>query len=120
MPFWRTLQNGFLECQGERPMLRAKMVNLKRKQLAQQLMGQLSSLIVLDSDFTATGCRLEEHLPLVTECAELIGMDDDVLSEKVRRKQGRYLKAVQKFKETEAERKARGLPMRKPQEGGAA
>ena len=120
MPFWKSVQDGFFGSQGEQPMLRAKMVNAKRKQIAQQLMGQLTSLIVLDGEEFAAELEFEKQLPLVTESAELIGMNDKVLSEKVRRKQGKYLKAIEKFKNTEAERKTLGLPQRTPHEGGAA
>jgi hypothetical protein len=120
MPFWKSVQDGFWGSQGEQPMLRAKMVNVKRKQIAQQLMGQLTSLIALDSEEFAPELELEQQLPLVAKSAALIGMDDGVLSEKVRRKQGQYLKAVEKFKNTEAQRKKLGLPQRMPREGGAA
>ncbi len=119
MPFWLTVQNGFLRGQDERPMLRAKMVNVKRKQLAQQLMGQLTSLISIDTKQRMPCIRLAEHLDVVTECAELLGMNDDDVTHRVRRKQGKYLKAVEKFQEVEEERKMLGLPMRDPLQGGA-
>jgi len=121
MPFWKTVQNGFLGGQEEQPMLRAKMVNVKRKQISQQLMGQLTSLIALDCKVPAPKLELEHQLPLVVKSAELIGMDDKALSEKVRRKQGKYLKAIEKFEEAETLRKELGLPQRLPgTEGGAA
>jgi hypothetical protein len=120
MPFWQTVQNGFLGGQDEQPMLRAKMVEVKRKQIAQQLIGQLTSMIVLDSEEFAPDLEIEHQLPLVLKSAELIGMDDEALSEKVRCKQGKYLKAIEKFKSTELQRKKLGLPRRTPrQEGGA-
>ena len=120
MPFWQTVQNGFLGGQEEQPMLRAKIVNVKQKQIAQQLMGQLTSLIALRSEEFAPELELEQQLPLVMKSAALIGMDDDALSEKVRRKQGKYLKAVEKFKSTETQRKKLGLPRSAPRtEGGA-
>jgi hypothetical protein len=120
MPFWKTVQNGFLGGQDEHPMLRAKMVDVKRKQLAQQLIGQLTSLIVINSHQRNPLVRLEDHLPVVTQCAKLLDLSDDELTAKVGRKQGRYLKAVEKFKEIEEAREQLGLPTRKPQEGGAA
>lgn len=106
MLFWKTIQDGFLGGQEEQPMLRAKMVNVKRKQISQQLMGQLTSLIALESEEFAPELEIEHQLPLVLKSAELIGMDDDSLSEKVRRKQGKYLKDVEKFKNAETQRKS--------------
>jgi hypothetical protein len=110
LPFWVTVQNGFLGGQEEQPMLRAKMVNVKREQLSQQLMGQLTSLISIDNHDIEPRLKIEEQLPIVTRSAALIGMNDDALSEKVKRKKGKYLKAVKKFKDTEEDRKALDLP----------
>jgi hypothetical protein len=112
LPFWVTVQNGFLGGQEEQPVLRAKMVNVKREQLSQQLMGQLTSLIAIDNQDAQPKLKIEQQLPTVTRSAALIGMNDDGLSEKVRRKKAKYLKAVKKFKETEEDRKSLDLPRR--------
>jgi hypothetical protein len=110
LPFWKTVQDGFLGGQCGTPLIRAKAVNVKKKQLAQQMLGQLTSLIAIDSEEFAPELELEQQLPLLTKSAALIGMDDDVFSEKVRQKQGKYLKAVAKFKNAETARKHLGLP----------
>jgi hypothetical protein len=120
MPFWKSVQDGFFESQGEQPMLRAKMVNVKEKQIAQQLIGQLTSLIALNSDEFAPELEIEQQLPLVLKSAKLVGMDDETLSERVRRKQGKYIKAAEHFEKTEIQRKQLGLPQRTPHEGGVA
>jgi hypothetical protein len=118
LPFWVTVQNGFLGGQEEQPVLRAKMVNVKREQLSQQLMGQLTSLISIDNHDIEPKLKVEEQLPVVTRSAALIGMNDDGLSEKVRRKKGKYLKAIKKFKEIEEDRKALDLPRRNLRDAG--
>lgn len=110
LPFWKTVQEGFLGGQCGTPLIRAKAVNVKKKQLAQQMLGQFTSLIAIDSEEFAPNIELEQQLPLVQKSAALLGMDDDVLSEKVRRKQGKYLKAIEKFKNAEKQRKQLGLP----------
>ncbi len=93
------------------PLIRAKAVNVKKKQLAQQMLGQLTSLIAVDSEEFAPQLELEKQLPILTQCAALVGMDDGVLSEKVRRKQGKYLKSIEKFKSAEWQRRVKGLPL---------
>jgi len=110
LAFWKTVQEGFLGGQCGHPLIRAKAVNVKKKQLAQQLMGQLTSLIVIDTDEFAPQLQLEEKLALVTQSAELLGIDNAALSERVRRKQGKYLKAIEKFRDAEMLRARVGLP----------
>jgi len=110
LPFWKTVQEGFLGGQCGTPLIRAKAVNVKKKQLAHQMLGQLTSLIAIDSEEFAPELVMEHQLPLLTKSAALVGMDDAVLSEKVRRKQGKYLKAIEKFMNAESMRKSAGLP----------
>jgi hypothetical protein len=110
LPFWKTVQDNFLGNQHATPLVRAKAVNVKRKQLAQQLMGQFTSLIAIGTDNMAPCVRLEDHLAVVTDSAQMLGLDDYALSQRVRRKQGKYLKAIEKFKTAEEERKKLGLP----------
>jgi hypothetical protein len=113
LPFWKTIQDNFLGNQPAAPLIRAKAVNVKRKQLAQQLMGQFTSLIAIGTENMAPCVRLEDHLAVVTESAEMLGLDDYDLSHRVRRKQGKYLKAKEKFKTAEEQRKQLGLPHKK-------
>lgn len=81
----------------------------------------IDELDALDSEEFAPKLEVEHQLPLVLKSAELIGVDNDALSEKVRRKQGKFLKATEHFKSTEIQRKNLGLPQRHPRtEGGAA
>jgi len=121
LPFWTTVQEGFYGGQCGHPLIRAKAVNVKKKQLAQQLMGQLTSLIVLDTDEYAPQLEVEKQASVLNASAALIGMDDAVLSERVRLKQGRYLRAVEKYKAAELQREKLGLPqLMSSKEGGAA
>jgi len=113
LPFWKTTQDGFMGEQCAHPLIRAKAVNIKKKQLAQQLVGQLTSLIVVESKNFAPKIELEQQMPLLERCAKLLDLDDDALSERVRRKQGKYLRAVEKFDDAEAQRKILGLPVMK-------
>jgi hypothetical protein len=120
LPFWKTVQDGFFGSQDACPLIRAKAINIKKKQLAQQLLGQLTSLMVIDTDEFAPQVKLAETQSVVTESAKLLGIDDKELSERVRQKQGRYLKAIEKFREAEKQRKALGLPTRTAEKGEAA
>jgi hypothetical protein len=110
LPFWKTVQEQYLGGQCGYPAIRAKIVNVKKKQLAQQMLGQLTSILALDCESKHPCLRLNEQLDKVTESAELIKMDDDLLSERVRLKQGKYLRALENFDLAEAQRAAAGLP----------
>jgi len=112
LPFWSTVQNGFLGSQPAHPLIRAKMVNVKRVQLAQQFLGQFTSLIAIDSEELEPQVSLEDKTPLLKESAVLIGMDDQKLSERVRRKLAKYVHEIQKFKDAEARRKTLNLPQK--------
>jgi len=113
LPFWRTVQEQFLGGQCGHPAIRAKIVNVKKKQLAQQMLGQLTSIIALENDSAYPCLRLDEQLEKVTESAELIKMDDDLLSERVRLKQAKHLRALENFEMAQAQRAAAGLPQTK-------
>ena len=110
LPFWQTAQENFLGGQCGHPLIRATAVNTKKKQLAQQLIGQLTSLIVIDTDEFAPRVEVQKQNSVLEQSAALLGLDDDGLSERVRRKQGKYLRSVEKFTNAEARRKALGLP----------
>jgi hypothetical protein len=110
LPFWKTIQENFLGGQHEHGLVRAKAVNVKRKQLSQQMMGQFTSLIAIGTENMAPCVRLEDHLAVVTDSAQLLGMDDYELTHRVRMKKGRYLKLQEKFDEAEAKRREYGLP----------
>jgi len=111
LPFWNVVQEGFLGGQLGAPMIRAKVVNVKKKQLSQQMLGQFTSLLAIDNEHLIPDLCLEKKLDVVKESAELIGMTDSVLSERVRRKHAKYMKAKQKFKDAEEWRKQNGLPI---------
>ena len=110
LPFWTTVQEGFMGGQCAHPLIRAKAVNIKKKQLAQQLIGQLTSLIVVESQKFGPKVELEQQMPLLERCAKLMDLDDDALSERVRRKQGKYLRAIENFTDAERQRKVLGFP----------
>jgi len=113
LSFWKTIQDQFLGGQAGHPAIRAKIVNIKKRQLAQQMLGQLTSIIAIDSDSAHPCVRLEEQLEKVTESAELIKMDDDLLSERVRLKQAKHIRALENFDMAQAQRAFRGLPQAK-------
>jgi len=58
--------------------------------------------------------RLEDNLALVTSGAKLIGMNDAVLSERVRLKMSKKIKITEKFEMAQAIRNSQGLPAAKP------
>jgi len=113
LPFWKTVQEQFLGGQCGHPAIRAKIVNIKKRQLAQQMLGQLTSIIAIDCDCAYPCVRLDEQLEKVTESAELIKMDDDLLSERVRLKQAKTIRAQNNFDLAQAQRAAAGLPQAK-------
>jgi hypothetical protein len=117
MPFWTTVQEGFLGGQAGHPLIRAKAVEVKKRQLAQQLMGQLTSLIAIDTDKLVPQVTLQGELDRVTESADLLGMTDAELSERVRLKLGKYAKGRAKFEQAQRERRAKGLPQWRTQGG---
>jgi len=113
LPLWKTVQEQFLGGQCGHPAIRAKIVNIKKRQLAQQMLGQLTSIIAIDCDSAYPCVRLDEQLEKVTESAELIKMDDDLLSERVRLKQAKSIRAKNNFELAQAQRAAAGLPQAK-------
>jgi hypothetical protein len=122
LPWWKTVQHGFMGGQPAYPLIRAKIVNANKIQISQQLLGQLTSLIALESDGDITPggkIAVQDHLSKIVESAELIGMSEGMLHERVRRKIAKYLHAIGKFRAAERERESNGLPvMRKRQSGG--
>jgi hypothetical protein len=113
MPWWKTVQDSFLGGQRACPLLRAKIVSANKVQLAQQMFGQLTSLLALESKGNIKpGGKLSvsKVLRKVKACAAMLDMSSTKCYEKVRRKIAKYAKAVQKFKDAEEERKALGLP----------
>jgi len=119
MPWWSTIQNGFLGGQRGCPLVRAKQVGANKMQLAQQMFGQLTSLLALDSDGDITPggeIQIEQPLSTVIESAELIGMTPSKCFEQVRRKLAKQVKSVSKFLEAEEKREALGLPLMRKKE----
>jgi len=110
LPIWKTVQDGFEGVQSGIPLIRAKMVQVKQKQMAQQMLGQLTSIIATKCDTAHPSLSLKDHIPLLEESAELIGMTDAVLSEKVRMKMGRQMREREKFELAQATRKSLKLP----------
>ncbi len=125
LPWWKTVQNGFLGGQPACPLIRAKIVNANKNQIAQQLFGQLSALLALESDGDITPggeIQIEEPLSKVIETAALIGMNPSKLHERVRRKIAKYAHDAEKFQAAQQARKAQGLPViqtRPDAKGGA-
>jgi len=120
LPFWTTIQNGFLGGQSGAPFIRAKMVNTKKKQLAQQLLGQASSLVAMKCDTTHPSLRIEDQSNLLQESAEHIGMGDAQFSEKVRMKIAKRPREQEKFDMAQAMRAASGIPQWKTDDGKVA
>jgi len=110
LPFWKTVQEAFAGVQSGIPLIRAKMVQLKQKQMAQQMLGQLTSIIATKCDTAHPSLSLTDPIPNQEESAELIGMTDAVLSEKVRMKIGRHMREREKFELAQATRKSLKLP----------
>jgi len=113
-PFWKTVQDGFMHSQNCPPMVRAKMIEVEQRRNAQHIMGHLTSLIAMKCETSHPSVRLEDSLPLVTAGAKLIGMNDAVLSERVRLKMSRTIKTTEKFEMAQAIRNSQGLPAAKP------
>jgi len=125
MPWWKTVQNNFLGGQRECPLVRAKTVAATKVQIAQQLFGQINSLLALEADSNIQPggeIQIEEPLSKVIESAQLIKMTPGKTHERVRRKKAKYTKATGKFKEAQEHRKQNGLPyiQRPDEKGGAA
>jgi len=110
MPWWKSVQDGFHASEHDQPLLRAKIVQVEKKKLAQQFVGQFSSLIALDCNTNTPRVRLEEQLPRLSEAAELLGVDDDVLSYRVERKVAKYKRGIRRFCAMQEQRKALGFP----------
>ena len=114
LQWWKTVQRGFMGGQPACLLIRAKAVNASQVQLAQQMFGQLTSLMALDSDGDITPggeMQIEEPLSKVIESAKLIGMDPLKIYERVRRKTGKYAHDAEKFRKAQEQRKALGLPV---------
>jgi len=113
-PFWITVQNGFMHSQNYPAMVRAKMIEVEQRRAAQHIMGHLSSLIAINCETSHPSVRLEDNLSLVTSGAKMIGMNDAVLSERVRLKLSKKIKITEKFEMAQAIRNSQGLPAAKP------
>jgi len=118
MPWWKTVQEGFLGVQSCNPLVRAQAVKIDKKRIAQQLMGQLTSLIAIEDDSgdvtPGREINLSEHLPKVEESAELLNLGSKQLGEKVRRKLARYVRRIDKMNAAREERKRLGFPHSSP------
>jgi len=114
IPFWKTVQDGFIHSQNCPPMVRAKMVEVEQRRAAQHILGHLTSLIAMKCETPHPSVRLEDNLALVTSGAKLIGMNDAVLSERVRLKMSKKIKITEKFEMAQAIRNSQGLPAAKP------
>ena len=117
LPFWRTVQNGFLGMQGCNPLIRAQAVQSDKKKIAQQLMGQLTSLIAIDDETGDITPGLEvdltDHLQKVIDSARLLELSPKDLGEKVRRKLCRYARRKDKYEAAQKEREALGFPVKR-------
>ena len=114
LPWWLTVQRGFMGEQKAHPLIRAKTVAANKTQLTQQMLGQLSSLFALESDGDITPggeIQIEEQLSKVIEGNALVGMNPGKFHERVRRKIAKYAQDTEKFKNAQAQRKALGLPV---------
>ncbi len=109
------MQENWLEGPKSHPLIRAKSIKIDKRRLAQQMFGQLSSLIAIDDDTGDISADrtidLSEHISKVGECAELIGMDSKNLGKRVTTKIAKYIRTAEKLKEAELQRKALGLPL---------
>ena len=120
LPWWKSVQHGFLGGQDAHPLIRAKIVNVKKVQISQQMIGQLTSLIAMESDGDITPggeIAVKDHLPKVLEGAALIGMNPKKMYERVRRRVAKYVQGEEKFRDAERRRKAAGLPVIRKRDG---
>lgn len=120
LPFWETVQNGFLGGQSGAPFIRAKMVNTKRRQLDLQLVGQATSLLAIKCTTAHPSLRIEDQGALVQESAKRLGMTDAQFSEKVQMKIAKRPREQEKFDLAQAIRAATNIPQWKTEDGKVA
>jgi hypothetical protein len=120
LPFWETVQNGFLGGQSGAPFIRAKMVNTKRRQLDLQLVGQATSLLAMKCTTPHPSLRIEDQGSLVQESAKRLNMSDAQFSEKVQLKIAKRPREQEKFDLAQALRAASKIPQWKTEDGKVA
>jgi len=120
LPFWETVQNGFLGGQSGAPFIRAKMVNTKLKQLDQQFVGQATSLLAMKCTSAHPSLRIEDQGLLVQESAKRLGLTDAQFSEKVQLKIAKRPREQEKFDLAQAQRAHSKLPQWKTDDGKVA
>jgi hypothetical protein len=94
LPWWEVVQDGFLGVQGENPLVRTKAMRADRKQLTQQIVGQIASLMALHIQ----GCELNGERKLsivhsmgfVREAIMDLGITNEDFTEKVKLKFAKY------------------------------
>lgn len=120
LPFWETVQDGFLGGQSGAPFIRAKIVNTKLRQLDLQLVGQATSVLAMKCTTQHPSLRIEDQGKLVQESAKRLGMTDAQFSEKVQLKIAKRPREQEKFDLAQAIRAATNIPQWKTDEGKVA
>jgi len=120
LPFWSTIQNGFLGGQSGVPFIRAKMVNVKQRQIDQQLIGQVTSLLAISCNSAHPSVRVKDQSQVIQEAAERLGMSDARFSESIRMKLAKRPRQQERFDLAQAQRAARNIPQWKTDNGEVA
>jgi len=120
LPFWDTVQNGFLGGQSGAPFIRAKMIQVKQRQLDLQLIGQVTSLVAMQCTTAHPSVRIEDQSHLVQESAKRLGLTDAAFSERIRMKLAKRPREIEKFDLAQAQRAAANLPQWKTDDGKVA
>jgi hypothetical protein len=97
LPWWRVVQEGFGGAQTAEPLVRAKSVELNRRQLTCQALGLVRSLAALDilesGDVDVSDVSVEAAFQTALAGIADTGIRDGMLPEDIRRKMAQYYRA---------------------------
>jgi hypothetical protein len=94
LPWWLVVQDSFLGIQAATPLIRVKAIRADRKQLTQQILGQMASLVALTVQvFELNANRqltVKEGLEVVLKAIDALKISDAEFTERVKLKFARY------------------------------
>lgn len=118
LPFWKTVQKGFLGVQDAIPLIRCKSIQTKKKQQFAQTAGALTSLIAIDHEEQGYSLdhetTIDDTLATFKEYSQVSGKNDFELNIDILTKRAKHHKAKKKMLDVHKQRTDHGLPCNLP------
>jgi hypothetical protein len=118
LPFWKTVQKGFLGVQDALPLIRCKSIQTKKLQQFAQAAGSLTSLIAIDHEErgypVGHETTIDDTLSTFKKYSQLTGKNDFELGIDIMTKRAKHHKAQKKMLTTHKKRMEEGFPCNLP------